>query len=288
MTNPVANVKPKAKVTEGNLDFILSLGSTTGFVKEPNKLDMKNVLIASICLILWIGCGNEKAPSTTSGETATEVNSNAEISNLNASTYKSALDKSLESMPIDRLCKESKGYNQNEWEGKNACAWAVEKYRIEQHKDLVERKEGTLILQLDSGAIEMKHPMDEGTTSDFYYQFNGYIKSANAYYLLAQQKGQCPQYWIIDRKDGSKTILNGLPVFNPQQDAFVFSTASIQANSCSNDVEYWKLKSGKFVKSSSIKAKLDLYDIVWATGKTWFGVEKSADQKVISYKKMVL
>jgi len=41
LTNPVANVKMKAKVTKGNVDFVLSLGSTTGFVKEPKIIDVK-------------------------------------------------------------------------------------------------------------------------------------------------------------------------------------------------------------------------------------------------------
>ena len=35
LTNPVINVKMNAKVIKGNVDFVLSLGATTGFVKEP-------------------------------------------------------------------------------------------------------------------------------------------------------------------------------------------------------------------------------------------------------------
>jgi len=37
----VANIKMKAKVVKGNVDFVLSLGATTGFVKEPFILDTK-------------------------------------------------------------------------------------------------------------------------------------------------------------------------------------------------------------------------------------------------------
>ena len=44
LTNPVANVKMKAKVTEGNVDFILSLGYTTGFVKEPKSIRLVKIL----------------------------------------------------------------------------------------------------------------------------------------------------------------------------------------------------------------------------------------------------
>ncbi len=39
-TDLVANVKMEAKVTEGNVDFILSLGSTTRFVKEPKTIEL--------------------------------------------------------------------------------------------------------------------------------------------------------------------------------------------------------------------------------------------------------
>ncbi len=244
---------------------------------------MKDLLIASICLILCIGCGDPQSSSNTDRNVATELDSKENIGNVEASMYKSALDKSLESMPIDRLCKESKGYNQNEWEGKNACAWAVEKYRIEQHKDLVKRREGMLSLQLNNGAMELQHPTDQEGVSRLYYQFNGYIKSANAFCLLAQTAGMCPQYWIIDRKDGSKTILNGLPVFNPQQDAFVLSTASEKANSCGNEVEYWELKEGKFVKNKSMKPNQAIHDIVWAKDKIWYGALKATDRKVIGH-----
>lgn len=243
---------------------------------------MKNLLMVSICLILCIGCKDEKASSNQGGIVSNSGDSTAKISSLEPSTYKTALDKSLASTPIDRLCKESKGYNQNEWEGKNACAWAVEKYRIEAQKDLVARKEGVLSLQLDNGALEIEHPMEEGAVTKFYYQFNEYIKPANAFCLLAQQIEKCPQYWIIDRKDGSKTILNGQPIFNAQQDAFVLSTASQQIDGCGNDIAYWKLKNGKFIKTWSQHTSQNITDLVWAKEKTWYGCAKSEGQKVVS------
>jgi len=245
---------------------------------------MKNLLIASFCLILFIGCKNEKTASPEAKSEIVATDTKSGIANLEPSIYKAALDKSLESMPIDRLCKESKGYNKNEWEGKNACAWAVEKHRIAAHKDLVERKDGGILsLQLDNGAMEIQHPTDDdGAATKFYYQFNNYIKSANAFCVLAQNNDKCPQYWIINRKDGSKIILNGLPVFNSQQDAFVLSTASRQNNSCSNNIEYWELKNGTFVKSWNTKSSDSVHDIVWAKGKTWYGLVKSDGQEVVS------
>ncbi len=53
----------KAKVTEGNVDFILSLGYTTGFVKEPElilRLKIDQIAISNrsnhsrnIFLLFW-------------------------------------------------------------------------------------------------------------------------------------------------------------------------------------------------------------------------------------------
>jgi len=239
-------------------------------------------MIAGVCLILCFGCGNQSGPSSAAEAATTGSDLTSGITDLKPSTYQLALDKSLESTPIDRLCKESKGYNQNEWEGKNACGWAIEKFRIEQNSKLVERKEGNLVLNLESGSMEIDHPTDAGNPISSYYQFKGYVKGPNAFIILTQKKDSCPQYWLIDRKDGRKTILNGLPVFNAQQDAFVLSQASQQASTCNNDLEYWVLKNGQFVKSWSAKPDQDVYDMVWAKGKTWYGLVKSEGQKVVS------
>ncbi len=51
MTNNVTNVKMKTKVTEGNLDFILSLGSITGFVNEPKYISMKKIILLPFVLL---------------------------------------------------------------------------------------------------------------------------------------------------------------------------------------------------------------------------------------------
>ena len=76
--------------------------------------------------------------------------------------------------------------------------------------------------------------------------------------------------------------MGGLPVFNAQQNAFVLSTASQQVSTCSNSLEYWELKNGTFEKSWTSQPTEKVYDIVWAKGKTWYGLVKADGQQITS------
>ena len=50
---------------------------------------------------------------------------------------------------IEKFCNQSKGYQQGVWEGENDCSWAIEKHKLEQWKDKVQRSGDTLKLALN-------------------------------------------------------------------------------------------------------------------------------------------
>jgi len=236
---------------------------------------MNKRFLLFVLLILSFSCANntDSNTSTTTQEAdATPSLSQPKMTTIGAGVYEAALDASLKDMPIDRLCQESKGYKNHLWEGMNKCSWAVEKFRIDQNKDKVQRNGDQLQLLIsDSGRqIELTHlkATSEQRAATF-YQFQGYLPKADTYYLEVFRGNQCPQFWMINATTGARTSFNGRPVFNDLQDAFMMSTAVPKNASCPNELSFWKLVDQTFTQQWSVQPEHACYDLIWASKNQW-------------------
>ena len=118
------------------------------------------IILASL---LIISCQqNQSNPNKSNKTTSEAINSGQkgaidqlkiQVEALDSSIFAKALLEDPEQILTDRLCKESKGYNKNDWPGMNACEWSTEKHYLARDTDFANRKEDLLVLKLQNGKI---------------------------------------------------------------------------------------------------------------------------------------
>ncbi len=230
----------------------------------------ENILLLVLSLF-FIGCTSKSSSEKVDSDQSSTISkaSFLQTKMISLDSYKTATVNSSDISPVDRLCKESKGYNKNEWEGINECSWAVEKFQLEQHSNLVKRSGHQLILELADGPKTFSHSFDEGEPRTF-YQFKNHHDKANLFCIAKYIENSCPQYLLIQKNNGHTESYDGLPVFNSNQDAFLLSTASKSISSCKNELQYWKITDGKAAKVWSGPSTQATYDLVFSANQ-WQG-----------------
>lgn len=227
---------------------------------------MKNILLATVCILLLCQCKDKGTSSNAQSAFPNKVS--LHFSKTKSSIYKNLLSKEKTLNPIARMCAESKGYKKDEWDALNECSWAVEKYQMDRHPNVISRSGGQLLIRATDSLITLTHKADE------YYQFVDYFSKSKHLVIRVLRPLACPEYWLINvgAKRG-KIVLPGEPVFNSDRSAFLLSSSSSNPRiSCPTDVGYWELKDGVFYERVSEKMKDGIQGLYWYTGGTWLGV----------------
>jgi len=177
------------------------------------------------------------------------VNSNDQfqMKTISKEIFNKSIERSENQLLVEKFCSKSKGYQMDTWKGLNECSWAIEKYMILQDKDRVSRTEHLLKLKLDNGnTFERGHRIEEPNNST-YYRYHKYFPKTNLYVIEVVKSDQCPIYWLINAKDGTKTELIGKPCFRADGMAMILVTGTPK-NQCSNNLEYMSITQDGMLK----------------------------------------
>ena len=80
-------------------------------------------------------------------------------------------------------------------------------------------------------------------------------------------------------KNGTRTILDGRPVFQSDNKHFLLSKSSSSTKiKCPSEVELWAFHKGTFQESGQLKNTLAIQDLMLANDNSWLGL---SDEKVV-------
>ena len=244
-----------------------------------------------IFLILGYSCQQEKADQVKQGEPAStqkKLKAKLALQDIEAKVFQAALKAQNDVLDIERLCDESEGYRSNEWTGLNDCSWAIEQQLLAQNSEKAKREGNQLLLQLENKQWLSIDHLPEAV----YYQFNGWIKRMNCFLVLINKVDECPTFWLIDRKDGNKQEIAGIPYFSTDGSlAFVSSTSSDSAAICNNQLELWQYLDGKLYRQSVLPSQNRIIDkLIWKGNKEALVQQSSfnADQTTAYYARVEL
>jgi len=199
---------------------------------------------------------------------------NLRISPATAAVYQNLVEREKAMSTIARLCTESKGYRKDEWDALNECSWAVEKYQMSLHPNLVNRTGGQLTLSVTDSSFTLSHKADE------YYQFVDFLSDSKHFVIRVLRPLACPEYWLIAiGNKNQKTVLPGEPIFAGDKKSFLLSSSTNSPKlSCPNEITYWSLKNGIFQQTGVHKTKTGFRNLLWYNGNSWVG--KAGDKIV--------
>ncbi len=196
-------------------------------------------------LLFCFSCTQEKAAPTKEDKSSTTFIEESAISRANISVESLTKAKFEDVVPIDstfagikRLCKNSKGYLSDTWEGLNDCSWAIEQARIDQN-DLVKRDGDRLLLEKSNGILELQHTSINEQASS-YVQFSGYLP-ANKYYILEQMHlDQCIETKLIHQENDTEYLLKGkVFVIGKEEQLLVYSKRLSNSVRCTNQLSLY-------------------------------------------------
>lgn len=117
-------------------------------------------------------------------------------------------------------------------------AIAIEHYYRDKYNDVFTSNDSLLIIKLFDGREVIFPQWDdhaqEGYNFDRYFSKIGYV-------LLHVQYYEGDAWTLVNRKNGHKTWLGGLPYFSPDMRSFLTASADLEAHYNFNGMEYYKL-----------------------------------------------
>ncbi|MEM9821292.1 MAG: hypothetical protein AAF985_09480 [Bacteroidota bacterium] len=194
-----------------------------------------------VCLLL-VACKKEESQKTVASQAPQKTSSSLwSVQPMEAKEYLAALRPKTPSS-IESICEESKGYRNNEWPGLNECDWAIEQQLLDHDQAIAQREGPSLALKLmDGNWMRLKH------SSSVFYQYKGWLKDTNHFLVLINQSQHCNICWMINRQDGSKQRIEGVPYFSEDgQQAIVTSQADDSSKRCNGQLELWQFRDGQF------------------------------------------
>lgn len=267
---------------------------------------MKKILFTLVICTVFFCCKDQASSDTSSATTTSkedttpkansiiseEINVNnyiLKVDPIEKKEYVNLKNKDENRNIINKFCSESEGYQMNEWLGMNECGWAVEKYKIEQDKDFVNRKDNTLILKVKEGKdIQLKNvkPGDEDAT---YYRYRRMI--ASTFYVIEVIKNKtCPRYLLFNANTGKRTVLNGIPHFSKNNEyVFLSNFSNSNGKWCPNEILLYQVQNGEWKNQWAHKpANFIVVDAEWLDNETVYvsRMVKGEDLKVRKHAKI--
>lgn len=164
---------------------------------------------------------------------------------IDQAVFKRIKGDSLQKLLIQQFCEESKGYQKDVWMGLNKCSWAIEKYRIDQNPDIIQRNGDELSIILPDGSKKSFIHQDQEGRSPIYFQFKRYFPQQKYIVLEKMIEDGCIEHLFVQLQDGQETTLQGIPYFSSTGNEFVLNGKS---ESCLSTMELWHIKDGKLNK----------------------------------------
>jgi len=192
------------------------------------------------------------------------------ISEINQSDFESISDPNAAFQASEKLCKKSKGYKSDNWEGINDCSWAVEKERIKAFENLVSRKDQELILKMDGGNLNFVNN-EQAIKGATYYQFINYLSKPNYYLLKEIITDQCPVSKLINAKTSEQYQIKGN--IRPSSDGqyLIAYNHALTSPDCSNKLELYQLNTDGLEKRWHLPlSKNAIVDIKYTDGQESF------------------
>lgn len=196
-------------------------------------------------LILCFSCSQEKSSIPNEDQTSISFieesilkRIDVSVESINKSIFDRIVSKDSTFAGIVQLCKSSKGYSSNTWEGLNDCSWAIEQVRIEQN-EAVSREGDRLMVQKANGILEIQHATINGQPSSF-VQFSGYLP-ANNYYILEQMHlDRCTETKLIHKENDTEYLLKGkVLVTGESEQLLVYSKRLSNSIRCINQLSLY-------------------------------------------------
>lgn len=173
-------------------------------------------------------------------------------------------------------------------------AMAIENYLAPKFKNIFEATDSTLTLFLLNGQKLELSKEDATIGEGAWYNFINYFPDTE-YVLLHVQYGEGNDYMLINRKDGYRKVIRGLPYFSPDKKAILTANVDLDAQYSFNGIEYYKIQSDTLIKVFDLDiAKWGPTKIKWASNQsaeveryTW-RMEENKMIEHISYSKMTI
>ncbi len=247
---------------------------------------MKSLIYLLLVHLFFLGCQSNTSENPVSVPTVVKESGplTFNIKKLDGAVYTKSLLQDQQRILTDRLCKESKGYNQNEWPGMNACEWATEKYWLKKDKDLVSRKDDLLTLNLENKkTLVLSHQVDKAGKK-IYHIYNGYIKEIDSFVVLEKQNDQCLSSLLINAKDGSQQIMGGIPYFSADKQKAIVTSYQSASSKCNNGFDLWQYQSGKMLQTSNYQSQSwGIDQLIWIKDNQVYIKKGMLDQSAPQY-----
>lgn len=167
---------------------------------------------------------------------------------IKAAAFKTVPADSLQKLLVEQFCEESKGYQENTWLGLNRCIWAIEKFRLGQYPELIQRTDHQLRIQLANGKQKVFLHRDLDTDTPTYFQFKRYLPKNGLILLERMSNEVCTQHLFVRLSDGKQTSVSGMPYLGRQERGFILNGGT---DTCRSTLEYWTIQEGQIRKQWS-------------------------------------
>ena len=191
-------------------------------------------------LLVLAACSNSESPPSAPSQSTSSPQ--VHHTPIKATAFQQVRGDSLQKVLIERFCEESKGYQENTWLGLNQCIWAIEKYRLAQYPELLQRQADTLIIPLVNGSTKRYIHRGLQTETPTYFRFQRYLPQNGLVLLERIDNQQCTQQVLLRLADGQETRLTGWPYFPKNERFFILNGGT---EDCRSTLEYWHLQEGQ-------------------------------------------
>jgi len=227
---------------------------------------------AFLFLLLSFGCNNNKSKPADA-----DLSSNSHYTAVSIEKADFDLHKgdSLQRLLIEQFCEESKGYQKGTWLGLNKCSWAIEKYRLDQTPETIQRNgEELSILLQDGKKLSFIHQNKEGK-QPILFQLKKYLPGLG-YVLIEKINGEnCTQHLFVSLHDGKQYTVNGTPYLSPDKKNFILN-GGIKA--CKSTLEYWTLSNQQIQQKWTSPLQGGAFEeLRWLNEKSFVGSQISED-----------
>ncbi len=188
-----------------------------------------------VLLFLIFGCSK---PSEKANSSENQPNNHYTSSPIGKADFESQKGDSLQKLLIEQFCAESKGYQKGTWVGLNKCSWAIEKYRLDQTPETIQRNGDELSILIQNGEKLSFIHQNKTSENPILFQLKRYLPDLG-YVLIEKINGAaCSQHLFVRLSDGKQYSIPGIPYLSPDQKNFILNGGSQE---CRSTLEYWTL-----------------------------------------------
>ncbi len=223
-----------------------------------------------VILLLGLGCGQPTEKANSSGISTNNFYTATPIGEVDFDSHKGD---SLQRLLIEQFCEESKGYQKGTWVGLNKCSWAIEKYRLDQTPETIQRNGDELSIIIQDGKKLSFIHQNKASEKPILFQLKKYLPRLG-YALIEKIDGEeCAQHLFVRLRDGKQFSITGTPFLSPDKKTFILNGGSKE---CQSTLEYWTLSSQEIqqVWTTPIEGG-PLEELRWLSEKSFVGSQRS-------------